>query len=1262
MKRFSYRERNYAFGQAMLTLRTNIGLTQAGLADLLGVSRRAVGEWEAGSSYPTAHHLQHVITLGVQQQAFPPGREAEEVRALWKAAHQKVLLDESWLAALLTQPSPPATPVPVEDASGSAPPTATTSRVQASQPEDSSLLVGPVGRRVPAARGPRVDWGEALDVPSFYGRERELTTLAGWVVQERCRVVSVLGLGGIGKSVLVVSLMHQVATHFEVVLWRSLRDAPSCETLLEECLQVLAPQPLREMPSSLEGRLGLLLEFLRQERALLVLDNLETLLEKGIGMGSMRAGYEGYGQLLRRVGETTHQSCLLLTSREKPIDLVSLEGSRKPVRALRLDGLGTDASEQLLAEKEVVGIPQDRARLVEVYAGNPLALNIVAQTIVELFGGEIAPFLEQGEVIFGSVRELLAEQFARLSAVEQTVLLWLAILREPVTIEELLAVLVTPLSRAQVLEAVEALRRRSLLERGQRPGSFTLQAVVLEYATGQLITETTREIEQGRLTRLIEYGLEQANARDYVRQTQERLIVAPLLAQVQSVYLERAAVEEHLLALLNQLRTRADYAQGYGPANLLALLREQRGHLRGLNLSQLVIRGASLQGVEMQDTKLSGATLRETVFSEALDAIWAVATSLNGQYWAAGSRQGEVRVWREGGKLLHLAWQAHTSTVATLAFSPDGRTLATGSWDGAIKLWDLESGALLWTSWQTNNIQRLAFAPDGRTLASSGADAVIQLLDAHRGTHLRTLSGHSGPVYALAWSPDGSLLASGGFDTYIRLWDFSRAQPGPGMRMLVGHTDWVFALAFTPDGRTLTSGSWNGTVKLWEVASGRVRETLTGHTGRVWAVAWSPDGRTVANCEWDQTIWLWDVERRSYRAVLHGHSAGVHGLAFTPDSRSLLSGSDDGTLRVWDVESGQCVRIMRGYAVSLYDVAWSPNGPSSSPGRGSQLASAGSDLLLTIWDGAGKTPPRVLRGHRWDVYGVAWSPDGRFLASSGWDNAVRLWDATTGADVRILRDPDGVDTSFYGVAWSPDGTFLASGSYQQGVQVWEVTTGTRRWVGRSQPTRTRRVVWSPDGTRLASGGEDGSVCLWQASDGMLLHRFQGHRGVVMSVAWSPDGTRLASGGRGRGGSGEVFVWEVTSGQRLQAWSEPSAIVYALAWSPTAAVLLSGGSDGSMRWWDVQSGECVRVQDAHQGAVQSLRVSPDGNTLASCGDDGAINLWDLQSGEHLRTLRRDRPYERLDISGVKGLTEAQKATLRALGAMEIAPVPGIQHAP
>jgi WD40 repeat protein/DNA-binding XRE family transcriptional regulator len=1224
MKRSTYDERDSAFGRAMLTLRMNIGLTQAELAALLHVSRRAVAEWEAGSAYPKAEHLKQLIVLCVQRQAFPLGREAEQIRTLWKAAHQKVLLDEPWLQGLLGTHRPPLTLV-------------TPRSVEGTRVGEQALPK--------LASGPRVDWGEALAVPAFYNREEEATTLAQWVVQERCRLVSVLGLGGIGKSALAVSLMHQLAPHFEVVIWRSLRDAPSCEALLEDCLQVLAPQPLREVPTSLERRLALLLEYLREERVLLVLDNLEVLLEEGEGTGRMRADYEDYARLLRQVAQTEHQSCLLLTSREKPRDLVALEGSRTPVRSLRLAGLDAVASEQLLAEKDVAGTTPERARLIEAYAGNPLALKIVAETIVELFGSEIAPFLEQGEMVFGSVRELLDEQFARLSADEQTVLLWLAILREPVTFEEVLAALATPLSRAQVLDAVEALRRRSLIQRGQRQGSFTLQSVVLEYVTAQLITEATSEIEQGRLARLIEHGLELATAKEYVRQTQQRLLVAPLLAQLRSVHPQRAALEEQLFALLDQLRARADYAQGYGPANILALLREHWGHLRGLDLSQLSIRGAYLQGVEMQDTSLAGATLHDTTFTEALDATRAVAISRDGRYWAAGSWRGKVRVWQQGGKLLYLTWQAHTSTLSTLAFSPDGRTLATGSWDGALKLWDVESGELLWTSWRTNNVQTLAFAPDGHLLASGGNDGTVQLWDAHLGTHLHQLPGQSGAVYALAWSPGGSLLASGGLDGAIRLWEVREEQPAAFVGMFTGHSDWVFALAFAPDGRTLASGSFDRTVKLWDVGeerSLRVRETLAGHTNKVRAIAWSPDGRILASCGFDQTIWLWDVERGSYRMMLQGHTAAVHGLAFTPDSRSLLSGSDDDTLRLWDVERGQCLRIMQGYAVSLYDVAWSPDG--------TRLASAGSDTLVTIWEVEDRTPPRQLRGHSWIVHGVAWSPDGRFLASCGWDNVVRVWDASTGEARQLLGDPDHVDTFFYGVAWSPNGKFLASGSYQRGVYAWEVATGTCHWVGRTPPAIIRRIEWSPDGTQLASCSDEGSVCLWDASDGRLRASLQGHGSMMKSIAWSPGGTRLASGGGGQG-TGELVIWDAHSGERLYTLSELSGITYALAWDPSGAVLVSGGGDGVLRWWDLQHGECVRVRKTHQGAVQSLRVSPDGLRLASCGDDGAIRVWDLASGEHLRTLRRDRPYERLDISGVQGLTDAQRASLRALGAIE-----------
>ncbi len=1224
MQRFSsYGERDYAFGRAMLGLRTALGLTQASLAEWLGVTRKAIGRWEAGETYPKAEHLKALLALALEQQAFSAGHEEEEIRAFWKAAHQKVPLDERWLQQMLDTWQP---------------------RLE---------LVNPQwNEQVPdqPTPGRRVDWGEALAVPAFYGRAEELARLWQWVVQEGCRVVSVLGLGGIGKSALAVQLMHQAASHFEVVIWRSLRDAPPCEVLLDDCLRVLAPQALRDVSVSLERRLGLLMEHLGRTRVLLVLDNLEALLEEGQSTGYMSAGNEGYARLLRLVAEARHQSCLLLTSREKPGDLVPLEGNRTPVRTLRLAQLDSEACQQLLVQKEVVGNPADYTRLIEAYAGNPLALNIVGQTIVDLFAGQIAPFLEQGEVIFGGIRDLLARQFIRLSTLEQTLLLWLAILREPVSLKQLLELLVTPFSGAEVLEAIEALHRRSLVERGQYAGSFTLQSVVLEYATVLLVTEASREIEHGRLVRLIELGLELAAAKEYVRQTQRRLLVVPLLVHMQRLYSGRVALKEHLLRQLDELRTWADDAQGYGPANLLALLRELRGQLRGLDLSQLSIRGAFLQGVELQDASLAGALLRESVFTETFDAIWSVAISRSGRYWAAGSKRGEVRIWRveqEAGQTLHLVWQAHTDIVVSLAFSPDERTLVSGSLDGSLKLWDVESGIPLWTIGPIKGVLNMAFAPDGHTLASSGNETTVRLWDARHGTALEDVP-HSSPVFSLAWSPDGHCLASGGFDGHIRLWQRQRNEPALCVQTLSGHTNLVRGLAFSPDGSVLASASWDGSVKLWKVGhegSFHVSQTLVGHTGRMQTVVWSSDGRILASGGGDHTIRLWDAQQGGTRSVLLGHSAPVYSLAFTDEGRSLLSGSEDGTLRLWEVERGQCARVIRGHTVSLYDLDWSPSG--------THLVTGGSDTLVTVWlvndRGQGK-PQSVLQGHDWTVYGVGWSPDGSKLASSGWDNAIRLWDPSTETCTRVLRDLDHPDNTFFGVSWSPDGQRLASGTYRQGVLVWDMTEHDPQWMGRAHTTWVRRVAWSPDGTRVAGGDEDGDLYVWDASNGTQLLQLARHQGAVMSIAWSPDGSLLASGDNGREG-GELYVRDAQSGQLVRTFVEHPGVVSALIWAPRGERLISGSSDGSLRWWDIEREECVLAREAHQGTVQALKVSPDGRMLASCGDDGAMTLWDLESGEHLRTLRRDRPYERLDISGVKGLTQAQKASLHALGAIE-----------
>ena len=367
MPRHSYREHDYTFGQAMMKLRTSIGLTQAGLADLLGVSRRAVGEWEAGSNYPRAEYLQHFLALCVQQHVFAPGREEEEIRALWKTAHQRVFLDEAWLAAVLTRQ--PAAPAAVEEAGEAIVVRAPSASVQLSPSAETPLAPA---FAEPAA-SPRVDWVGALDVSRFTGREVELAELSHWMVHEQCRLVAILGMVGIGKSALVSLLGQQLAPQFDAVLWRSLRDAPPCEELVADCLTFFSETPPAAFPTLLEQRINQLLARLQAQCCLLVLDNLESILASGDPEGGYLPGYEGYGRLIGRLAESAHQSCVLVTSREKPREIEPLEGMRSPVRSLRLVGMDEQAVQDLLTEKGLSGTPAVWQRLVTGYAGNPLA-------------------------------------------------------------------------------------------------------------------------------------------------------------------------------------------------------------------------------------------------------------------------------------------------------------------------------------------------------------------------------------------------------------------------------------------------------------------------------------------------------------------------------------------------------------------------------------------------------------------------------------------------------------------------------------------------------------------------------------------------------------------------------------------------------------------------------------------------------------------------------------------------------------------------
>jgi len=543
----------------------------------------------------------------------------------------------------------------------------------------------------------------------------------------------------------------------------------------------------------------------------------------------------------------------------------------------------------------------------------------------------------------------------------------------------------------------------------------------------------------------------------------------------------------------------------------------------------------------------------------------------------------------------------YTDLISALAVSHDGQSVASGSRDGTLIIWDFNTGQKRWTlEGHRGSIYAVAFSPDSKYVASGSHDQTVIVWDLNTGQKRWTLEGHTDCVFGVTFSPDGKFVVSRSGDRTLIVWNLNNGQE---WRILEGHTPVRQGIAFAPDGKTVISAGVDDTVIVWNLDSGQERRRLKGHTGDVIAIAVTPDGRSVVSASVDGTLIVWDLESGQRQWTLEGHIDEITAVAVTPDSRFAISGSEDHTLIVWNLDNGQKRWTLEGHTHEVTAVAVTPD---------SRFAVSGSlDQTLIVWDIESGQKQCTLEGHMSPISAtIEVTPDGQFAVSGGWGGTLLVWNLSNGQMMEsAFNHKDGGFGLLTAVAFSPDGRYVVSGHSGGRLIIWDLDSGQQQGMRNTHNGDITALAFSFDGRYVISGFMEGTLLVWDLNNEQVQELPKAYGGNVNALAVSPDGQYMVSGGTW---DSTLIVWDLNRMQVQRRLEGHTDEVYSIAFSYDGTFLVSASDDGTLIVWDFNTGQLQRRLEGHRSGLLATAMRPDGRSVVSVDWHGMLMVWNLDT--------------------------------------------------